>query len=46
MVTLHYRFTRTAENVVIESESVAEDPNVSIHRQPQELGLSHYALST
>ena len=33
-------FTRSAENIAIVSESVAVDPNVSIPRRSQELGLS------
>ena len=34
---LHNRF---AENIATVSESVAEDPDVSISRRSQELGLS------
>ena len=35
---VHHRFAYFAENIVIVSESVAEDLNVSIPRRPQELG--------
>ena len=41
---MHHRFTHLAENVVIVSESVAEDPNVSIPRRSQELELSYGTL--
>ena len=41
---VHHRFARYAENIAIVSESVAEDPNVSIPRRPQELGLSYGTL--
>ena len=34
---VHHRFARSAKNISIVSESVAEDPNVSI---PRRLGLS------
>ena len=34
---VHHCFARSAENIVIVSESVAEDPNVSIARRSQEL---------
>ena len=37
-------FVRSAENIAIVSESVAEDPNVSIPRRSQELGLSYGIL--
>ena len=35
---MHYRFFRSAENIAIVSESVAKNPNVSIHCRSQELG--------
>ena len=35
---VHYRFARSAENIAVVSESVAEDPNVWIPRRSQELG--------
>ena len=38
----HLCFARSAENIAIVSESVAEDSNVSIPRRSQELGLSYY----
>ena len=38
---VYQRFARSAENIDIVSESVAEDPNMSIPRRPQELGLSN-----
>ena len=41
---VHYRFTRSAENIAIVSESVSEDPNVSIPRRSQKLGLSYGTL--
>ena len=41
---VHHRFARSAENIAIVSESVAEDPNVSIPRRSQELGLSYGTL--
>ena len=37
---VHDRFARSAENITIASESVAEDPNVSIPCRSQQLGLS------
>ena len=37
-------FVRSAENIAIVSESVAEDPNVSILRRCQELELSYGTL--
>ena len=40
---VHYRFVRTAENIAIVSESIAEDPNVSIPRRSG-LGLSYGTL--
>ena len=36
---VHHRFARSADNIAIVSESVAEDPNVSIPCRSQELGL-------
>ena len=41
---VHYRFARSAENIAIGSENVAEDTNVSIPRRSQELGLSYGTL--
>ena len=41
---MHHRFARSAENVAFAGESVAEDPNVSIPRRTQELGLSYGTL--
>ena len=38
---VHHRFARSGENIAIVSESVALDPNVSISRRSQELGLSY-----
>ena len=35
----HHRFARSAEDIAIASESIAEDPNMTIPRRPQELGL-------
>ena len=35
--TVHHRFARSAENIAIVSESLAEDPNVSITRRSQNL---------
>ena len=37
-------FACFAENIAIVSESAAEDPNVSIPRRSQELGLSYGTL--
>ena len=42
--TVHHRFTRSAENIAIVCESIAEDPNVAISRRSQELGLSYGTL--
>ena len=39
---VHHRFDRSAENIAIVNESVAEDRNVSISRRSQELG--HYGV--
>ena len=41
---MHHRFARSAENIAARSESVAKDPNVSIPRRSQELGLSYGTL--
>ena len=44
---VHYRFARfarSAENIAIVSESVAEEPNVSISRRSQELGQFYGTL--
>ena len=41
---VHHRLARSAENIVIVSESVAEDPNVSIPRRSQELELFYRTL--
>ena len=41
---MHHRFARSAENIAIVSENVAEDPNVSVPRRSQELGLSYDTL--
>ena len=41
---MHHRFACCTENIAIVSESVAEDPNVSISRHSQELGLSYGTL--
>ena len=38
--SVHHRFARSLENIVIVSESVAEDPNMSIFRRSQKLGPS------
>ena len=38
---VHNRFARSAENIAAVSESIAEDPNVTI---PQELRLSYGTL--
>ena len=38
------RFDHSAENIAIVSESVAEDPSVSIPRRSQELRLSYATL--
>ena len=40
----YHRFVHCAENIAIVSESVAEDPNVSIRRGSQEFGLSYGTL--
>ena len=37
---VHHRFARSAKNIAIVSENLAEDPNVSIPLPSQELGLS------
>ena len=41
---VNHRFARSAENIAIASESVAEDPNVSIPRRSQELVLAYGTL--
>ena len=41
---VNHRFAHFAENIAIVSESVAQDPNVSIPRPSQELGLSYGTL--
>ena len=41
---VHHRFARSAENIAILSESVAEDSNVSIRNCSRELGLSYGTL--
>ena len=41
---MNHRFARSAQNIAIVSESVAEDPNESIPRRSQELGLSYCTL--
>ena len=42
--TMHHRLARSAENIAIVSETVAEHSNVSISRRSQELGLSYHTL--
>ena len=37
---VHHRFARSAENIAIVSECVAEDPNDPISLRSQKLGLS------
>ena len=41
---IHHRFSRSAENIAIVSESVAEDSSVSIPFRSQELGLTYGTL--
>ena len=41
---IHHRFARSAENIAIVSKTVAEDPNVSIPRRPEKLGVSYSTL--
>ena len=41
---VYCRFAGSAENIFVVSESVAENPNVSISRRSQELGLSYGTL--
>ena len=41
---VHHCFARSAENIAIVSEGIADDPNVSIPRRSQELGLSYGTL--
>ena len=38
------RFVRSAEDIAIVRESIAEDPNVLIPRRSQELGTAHYGV--
>ena len=40
----HHRFARSAKNIAILSESVAEDLNLFNSRRSQELGLSYGTL--
>ena len=42
--SVYHHFVRSAVNIAIVSEGLAEDPNVSIIRRSQELGLSYTAL--
>lgn len=41
---VHHRNVRSVENIAAVSESVAEDPNSSIPRRAQQLGLSYGSL--
>ena len=41
---VHHRFARSAENIAIVSESVAEDQNVSIPCRSLELGMTYNTL--
>ena len=41
---VHNRFVGSAENITIVSESVFEEPNVSIPPHPQQLGLPYDTL--
>ena len=41
---VHHRLDRAAENIAAVSQSVAEDPNVSLPRRCQELGQSYGTL--
>ena len=41
---VHHRFARSTEDIVIVSESAAEDPNAPVPRRSQELGLSYGTL--
>ena len=41
---VHHHFARSAENIAMVSESLAEDQNVSIPRRPREFGLSYGTL--
>ena len=41
---MHHRFARSAEDIAIVSKSVAENPNVTIPRRSQELGLFYGTL--
>ena len=38
---MHHRFTRYAKNFAIVIENFTKDPNVSIPRRPQGLGLTY-----
>ena len=38
---VHYRFARSAENIAVVCESIAEEPNAPIPSRSQELGLSY-----
>ena len=42
--TVHHCSVHSADNIADVSESVAEDPNISIPRRSQELRLSHRTL--
>ena len=42
--SVHHCFVRSAENIAVVSESVAQDPNVSIPSRSQELGMSYGIL--
>ena len=41
---VHYRNVRSAENIAAVAASVEDDPNVSIPRRAQQLGLSNTSL--
>ena len=43
-IPVHHCFARSAENIAIVSEIVAENKNVKIPRHSQELGLSYGTL--
>ena len=43
-ILVDHHFARSAENIAIVSETVADDPNVSIPRLYQDLRLSYDAL--
>ena len=42
---VHHRFTRSAKNITIVSENVANDPNVWIPHRSHDLGLSYGTLA-